>query len=91
MLYLSRFARPAGHGSLHRYVMAGFPDDLGPDPRKQAGVLFRVQVNREPDFFAAKNEFIGEIFVPHTSKKHKYKQCNDAISGRKFNVYLVHF
>ena len=42
MLYLSRFTRPDGHGSLHRYVMAGFPDDLGPDPRKQAGVLFRV-------------------------------------------------
>ena len=56
MLYLSRFARPEGHGSLHRYVMAGFPDDLGPDPRKQAGALFRVQVNREPDFFAAEND-----------------------------------
>jgi CRISPR system Cascade subunit CasE len=56
MLYLSRFTRPDGHGSLHRYVMAGFPDDLGPDPRKQAGVLFRVQVNQEPDFFAAKND-----------------------------------
>jgi CRISPR system Cascade subunit CasE len=42
MLYLSRFARPEGHGSLHRYVMAGFPGDLGPDPRKQAGALFRV-------------------------------------------------
>lgn len=42
MLYLSRFARPDGHGSLHRYVMAGFPDDLGPDPRSQVGALFRV-------------------------------------------------
>ena len=42
MLYLSRFARPEGHGSLHRYVMAGFPDDLGPDPRSQVGALFRV-------------------------------------------------
>jgi CRISPR system Cascade subunit CasE len=42
MLYLSRFARPDGDVSLHRYVMSGYPKDLGPDPRKQAGVLFRV-------------------------------------------------
>ena len=42
MLYLSRFARPSGDGSLHRYVMAGFPDDIGPDPRSQVGALFRV-------------------------------------------------
>jgi CRISPR system Cascade subunit CasE len=42
MLYLSRFARPDGDGSLHRYVMAGFPDDIGPDPRSQVGALFRV-------------------------------------------------
>lgn len=42
MLYLSRFARPDGHRSLHRYVMDGFPKALGLDPRKQAGALFRV-------------------------------------------------
>ena len=42
MLYLSRFARPDGDVSLHRYVMSGYPKDLGPDPRKQAGALFRV-------------------------------------------------
>jgi CRISPR system Cascade subunit CasE len=44
MLYISRLPRPSGDGSLHRYVMAGFPDDIGPDPRSQVGALFRVDV-----------------------------------------------
>jgi CRISPR system Cascade subunit CasE len=51
-MYLSRaFLNPASRAvrsdladvmSLHRTVMRAFPDDAGPSPRKQHGVLYRV-------------------------------------------------
>jgi CRISPR system Cascade subunit CasE len=74
MLYLSRFARPEGHGSLHRYVMAGFPDDLGPDPRSQVGALFRVD---------------GKSILVQSAEKPKWPKAYEAQVKLEFKPSLL--
>ena len=74
MLYLSRFAKPDGHGSLHRYVMQGFPDDIGSDPRSQVGALFRVD---------------GRSILVQSAKKPRWPKSYEAEVKLEFKADLL--